>query len=84
MDCIKEEDDPTEPPLQSKRSQTLAEVYRQAARYAEHEVYLFEKYAEQREARGLWRWRKYTEVWYCVLRRAPTLMRSPEGRTLLL
>ena len=63
---------------------TLAEIYHQAARYAEHEVYLFEKYAERRQAGELWRWRKYMEVWYCVLRRAPKLIRAPEDRSLLL
>ncbi|MBX3235946.1 MAG: glycosyltransferase [Nitrospiraceae bacterium] len=62
---------------------SLRQVYRQARRYAEYEVYLQGRYGQQAQSIELWRWRKYFATWQHVLLRLPNLARSPEGRTQL-
>ena len=57
-------------------------IYSQASRYAEYEVYLWQKYGAQ-SSWELWRWRQYGRSWRFLLGRVPQLLRTPEGRTML-
>lgn len=58
-------------------------VYVQASRYAEYEVYLYKKYGGP-SSWELWRWRKYLESWGLLVGRIPELLRTPEGKTMLM
>lgn len=57
-------------------------IYLQALRYAEYEVYLYKKYGG-RSSWELWRWRTYIQSWRMLLGRLPELLRTPEGKTML-
>lgn len=57
-------------------------AYIQAFRYAEYEVCLYKKYGHPHSGE-LWRWRKYVQSWRKLLGRLPELIRTAEGRTLL-
>ncbi|MBX3237323.1 MAG: glycosyltransferase [Nitrospiraceae bacterium] len=63
---------------------TPQHVYRQASQYAKYEVYLYTKYAQAGSMSEMWRWRKYFQAWWLLLGRAPELLRSSTGKTLLL
>jgi glycosyltransferase involved in cell wall biosynthesis len=58
------------------------EVYTQALRYAEYEVYLYKKYGST-SCWEPWRWRQYLQAWQRLLGRVPELLRTPEGKTML-
>ena len=58
------------------------DITKQAAHYAEYEVYIFKKYRNT-SMREWWRWRQYCQRWRWLLSRLPQLIRTPEGRTML-
>lgn len=57
-------------------------VYSQASRYAEYEVYLYKKYGTP-SSWELWRWHAYIQSWRVLLGRIPELIRTSEGKTML-
>lgn len=69
--------------LHCRLRETAKGVYLQASRYAEYEVYLYKQYGG-RSSWELWRWRKYLQSWRLLLGRVPELIRTPEGKTMLM
>ncbi len=68
--------------LHCRLRNTIKGAYIQAFRYAEHEVYLYKKYGHP-HSWELWRWRKYVQAWPKLLSRVPELIRTAEGRSML-
>jgi glycosyltransferase involved in cell wall biosynthesis len=62
--------------------QSLKGIYLQTRNWSQYESLLYKQY-RQVDSAELWRWRAYFEVWLALLKRTPSLLRTPEGRGLL-
>jgi GT2 family glycosyltransferase len=61
--------------------QSLKAIYIQTRNWSQYETLLYKTYRKGDSAE-LWRWRAYIGIWFALLRRAPSLLQTPEGRGL--
>lgn len=57
----------------------LKDIYRQARNWAQDEMLIQRKYCPLSSSE-FWRWRAYMIIWWALLKRFPSLLRTQEGR----
>jgi glycosyltransferase involved in cell wall biosynthesis len=62
---------------------TLRSIYRQARTWSEYDQAIFARYGGK-ATKEKWRWRAHANIWITVLKRTPELLRSQEGRGILM